>query len=67
MRRLFLSVLIGMVCCAAGASAVSVGTMTFHDPSAPLRVQQELLTLLDERGFATVADAVGVAHRGGLS
>lgn len=52
---------------AAGASAVSVGTMTFHDPCAPLRVQRELLQLLDERGFATVADAVGVAHRGGLA
>ncbi len=52
---------------AAGASAVSVGTMTFHDPSAPLRVQAELLELLDERGFATVADAVGIAHRGGLT
>lgn len=49
---------------AAGASAVSVGTMTFHDPCAPARVQRELLDLLDERGFATVADAVGVAHRG---
>ena len=39
---------------AAGASAVSVGTMTFHDPSAPVRVQRELLTLLmsedSERG-----------------
>ena len=51
---------------AAGATAVSVGTMTFHDPSAPLRVQQELLGLLDERGFASVSEAVGVAHRGGL-
>ena len=52
---------------AAGASAISVGTMTFHDPSAPLRVQKELLALLDERGFSTVADAVGIAHRGGLA
>ena len=52
---------------AAGASAVSVGTMTFHDPSAPVRVQRELLSLLDERGFASVADAVGIAHRGGLT
>lgn len=52
---------------AAGASAVSVGTMTFHDPSAPVRVQRELLGLLDERGFTTVADAVGIAHRGGLT
>ncbi|HQR79182.1 MAG TPA: dihydroorotate dehydrogenase [Actinomycetota bacterium] len=52
---------------AAGASAVSVGTMTFHDPAAPLRVQRELLDLLDAYGFATVADAVGIAHRGGVS
>jgi len=52
---------------AAGAAAVSVGTMTFHDPSAPARVQRELLGLLEERGFATVADAVGIAHRGGLT
>ena len=52
---------------AAGASAVSVGTMTFHDPSAPVRVQRELLALLEERGFATVAEAVGIAHRGGLT
>lgn len=52
---------------AAGASAVSVGTMTFHDPSAPVRVQRELLELLDARGFASVADAVGIAHRGGLA
>jgi dihydroorotate dehydrogenase (NAD+) catalytic subunit len=51
---------------AAGASAVSVGTMTFHDPAAPVRVQRELLELLDARGFATVADAVGVALRGGM-
>lgn len=51
---------------AAGASAVSVGTMTFHDPSSPARVQQELLDGLSELGFATVADAVGIAHRGGV-
>jgi dihydroorotate dehydrogenase (NAD+) catalytic subunit len=52
---------------AAGASAVSIGTMTFHDPSAPVRVQRELLELLDERGFGSVAEAVGIAHRGGLT
>jgi dihydroorotate dehydrogenase (NAD+) catalytic subunit len=52
---------------AAGASAVEVGTMAFHDPSAPVRVQRELLDLLDARGFATVAEAVGVAHRGGMA
>jgi dihydroorotate dehydrogenase (NAD+) catalytic subunit len=52
---------------AAGASAVEVGTMTFHDPSAPVRVQRELLALLEARGFTEVADVVGIAHRGGLS
>jgi dihydroorotate dehydrogenase (NAD+) catalytic subunit len=51
---------------AAGASAVEVGTMTFHDPSAPVRVQRELLALLSDRGFGSVAEAVGIAHRGGL-
>lgn len=47
----------------AGASAVSVGTVTFHDPSAPLRVARELAVALAERGFERFADAVGHAHR----
>ncbi|WP_088317243.1 dihydroorotate dehydrogenase [Kineosporia sp. R_H_3] len=46
----------------AGASAVQVGTSTFHDPSAPLRVGAELAQALAARGFAGVADAVGHAH-----
>ena len=47
----------------AGASAVSVGTVIFHDPSAPARISQELDVALAERGFARLADAVGFAHR----
>ncbi len=47
---------------AAGASAVQVGTATFNDPHAPLRVRDELAALLLERGFARVAEAVGIAH-----
>ncbi|MGD9954771.1 MAG: dihydroorotate dehydrogenase [Candidatus Nanopelagicales bacterium] len=47
----------------AGASAVSVGTVTFHDPSAPARVARELAVALAERGFDSVSDAVGYAHR----
>ena len=47
----------------AGASAVSVGTAVFGDPSAPVRVLAELATALAERGFARFADAVGYAHR----
>lgn len=47
----------------AGASAVSVGTAVFGDPSAPVRVLRELAQALTERGFVSLADAVGHAHR----
>ncbi|MDQ1615807.1 MAG: dihydroorotate dehydrogenase catalytic subunit [Actinomycetota bacterium] len=47
----------------AGASAVAVGTAIFHDPSAPTRVLRELRDALVARGFGSVADAVGHAHR----
>jgi dihydroorotate dehydrogenase (NAD+) catalytic subunit len=47
----------------AGASAVSVGTAIFHDPSAPVRVLTELAEVLAARGFTTLADAVGHAPR----
>lgn len=47
----------------AGANAVSVGTAIFNDPSAPMRIQQELAAALADRGFASVSDAVSYAHR----
>ena len=47
---------------AAGASAVQVGTATFNDPSAPVRVGRELRELLQDKGFERFTDAVGVAH-----
>jgi dihydroorotate dehydrogenase (NAD+) catalytic subunit len=47
----------------AGASAVSVGTAVFNDPSAPSRVAAELAAALAARGFDRLADAVGHAHR----
>ena len=46
----------------AGASAVSVGTTVFGDPTAPLRVLAELEQALAERGIDRLADAVGLAH-----
>jgi dihydroorotate dehydrogenase (NAD+) catalytic subunit len=46
----------------AGASAVQVGTVTFHDPTAPARVTRELESALVERGFGRLTDAVGYAH-----
>jgi dihydroorotate dehydrogenase (NAD+) catalytic subunit len=42
---------------------VSVGTAVFGDPAAPVRVLAELDAALDARGFASLADAVGYAHR----
>jgi dihydroorotate dehydrogenase (NAD+) catalytic subunit len=47
---------------AAGASAIQVGTATFNDPCAPVRVRDELAALLDQRGFGRFSDVVGIAH-----
>jgi dihydroorotate dehydrogenase (NAD+) catalytic subunit len=47
----------------AGASAVSLGTVLFNDPSAPKRVLRELTVALADRGFERLSDAVGYAHR----
>ncbi|RAG83392.1 dihydroorotate dehydrogenase [Streptacidiphilus pinicola] len=46
----------------AGASGVAVGTAIFNDPTAPLRVLDELREALAARGFARLTDAVGLAH-----
>jgi dihydroorotate dehydrogenase (NAD+) catalytic subunit len=47
----------------AGASAVSVGTVVFHDPSAPVRIARELEAELAARGFESLREAIGFAHR----
>jgi dihydroorotate dehydrogenase (NAD+) catalytic subunit len=47
----------------AGAHAVQVGTAIFNDPSAPVRVLEELRAELASRGFAKAVDAVGYANR----
>ena len=47
----------------AGASAVSVGTAVFNDPSACDRVGRELRDALAARGFSSLREAVGHAHR----
>jgi dihydroorotate dehydrogenase (NAD+) catalytic subunit len=46
----------------AGASAVSVGTAVFHDPTAPIRIIAELSDELAARGFSSLRDAIGFAH-----
>jgi dihydroorotate dehydrogenase (NAD+) catalytic subunit len=50
---------------AAGASALSVGTATFGDPSAPMRIQNELISEIDNRGFSSISEVVGIAHQEG--
>ena len=47
----------------AGANAVSVGTVVFHDPGAPMRIHEELQRALAARGFTSLAQAVSYAHR----
>jgi dihydroorotate dehydrogenase (NAD+) catalytic subunit len=47
----------------AGASAVSIGTATFHDPGAPMRIQNELSNILVDRGFASLKEAIAHGHR----
>jgi dihydroorotate dehydrogenase (NAD+) catalytic subunit len=48
----------------AGANAVSVGTVVFHDPSSPMRIHNELEQELIARGFTSLSDAISYAHRG---
>ncbi len=47
----------------AGADAVAVGTATFLDPYAPVRVIEELNAYLDEQGCADAAEIVGAMRR----
>jgi dihydroorotate dehydrogenase (NAD+) catalytic subunit len=49
----------------AGANGVSVGTASFGNPSAVFDIQEELRKLLIEKGFQSLTDAVGYAHREG--
>ena len=47
---------------AAGASAVSLGTILFSDPDAPSRVRSELAAELARRDLRHPLDACGLAH-----
>ncbi len=47
----------------AGASATSIGTATFGNPTAVTKVKNELEAILIQKGFASVSEAVGFAHR----
>lgn len=47
----------------AGASAVSIGTASFGNPTAAVQVKNELADLLTQKGFNDFRDAIGFAHR----
>ena len=47
----------------AGASGVSIGTASFGDPTAIISIQNQLRDLLAQRGFTSLKQAVGYAHR----
>ena len=43
----------------AGASAIAVGTATFADPAAPLKVLSELEEWMDSHGVKSVSELIG--------
>jgi dihydroorotate dehydrogenase (NAD+) catalytic subunit len=47
----------------AGASGLSIGTASFGNPTAIMSIQAELKQLLLDRGFTSLKQAVGYAHR----
>ncbi|HEV3265669.1 MAG TPA: dihydroorotate dehydrogenase [Acidimicrobiales bacterium] len=46
----------------AGASGIQVGTATFRDPRAPLRILEEMESWCARRGIRAMNDLIGVAH-----
>lgn len=47
----------------AGASAVQIGTANFYDPTASVRIVEELPGAMRQLGCTSVREAVGVMHR----
>lgn len=47
----------------AGASAVSIGTANFGNPTAAMKVKNELADLLIQKGFTDFREAIGRAHK----
>ncbi len=45
----------------AGASAVQVGTATFADPTAPIKVIEGLAAYVKEQGLSSIRDVIGQA------
>lgn len=47
----------------AGASAVQVGTATFYDPTASIKITDALPAALKQLGYGSIREAVGAMHR----
>jgi len=47
----------------AGASAVQIGTANFYDPTASIRIVEQLPSALKEIGCNSVREAVGLIHQ----
>jgi dihydroorotate dehydrogenase (NAD+) catalytic subunit len=45
----------------AGASAVQVGTATFADPTAPIKVIEGLAAYVKQQGLSSIRDVIGLA------
>jgi dihydroorotate dehydrogenase (NAD+) catalytic subunit len=45
----------------AGASAVQVGTATFADPLAPIKVVEGLAAYVRSNGLSSIRDVIGAA------
>jgi dihydroorotate dehydrogenase (NAD+) catalytic subunit len=48
---------------AAGASGVSIGTASFGNPTAIMNIQNELKELIISKGFTSLRQVIGYAHR----
>jgi len=48
---------------AAGASVVAIGTASFRDPLLAARLAGELRVLIEQRGFGSVRELIGHAHK----
>ena len=48
---------------AAGASGVSIGTASFGNPTAIMSIQNELKDLITAKGFTSLRQLIGYAHR----
>ncbi len=46
----------------AGASAVSIGTANFHEPSISGKIVGEIESYMERYGFSAVADMVGIVE-----